>query len=191
MAVKLNYELTSELMTVDTLDALKAMHQRGVDFMSCSRLALDEALSKIFKRKCNANKDKAVEMLVALINGQDVPEDTSSDSYKVHHEDNSPAAQMDPVVRMQKIAERVDQIVPNMKNYYEYCKKLVKDPELKMLGATEDDLKEVARTSAVAICGEGWSTHKKYLMKRTDENIKIAQDEGDVLYYAADEATKE
>lgn len=189
--VKLDYDLTEELMKCSDLDALKVMHSRGVDFSTCSRLSIDDALSKIFKKKCNLNKSKAVEMLVALINGQEIPEDISdSDSHKVNYEDNSPVAKMDPVLRMQKIKERMEQIVPNMKNYYEYCKKLIKDPELKMLGATEDDLKEVTANSSVAICGEGWSTHKKYLMKRTEKNIKIAQDEGDVLYYLDEESSK-
>ena len=189
--VKLNYELTEELMTkCNTLDDLKAMHTRGVNFMECSRLAIDDALARFFKKKCNFNKEKAVEMLVALINGQEVQEEPESDAYRVHYEDNSPANLMDPVLRMQKIAERVDQLVPNMKDYYEYNKKLIRDPELKMLGATEEDLKEVAKKSSVAICGQGWKSKKLYLMKREQQYIDIALKEGDSLFYAAGEKSE-
>lgn len=181
--VKLNYELTERLLNVDSEDALKQMHQEGVNFAECSRVSIDEVLQKVYKKKCNSTKDKAVEMLIALINGQEV-EDILETPTGVHHEDNSPASQMDPVLRMQKIKERMEVLVTNMPNYYEYSKKLIRDPEMKMLGATEEDLKEVSKESEVSICGQGWKSHKYYLMKKTPENIKIAQGEGDILYYA-------
>ena len=80
--------------------------------------------------------------------------------------------------------------VPNMKDYYEYNKKLIRDPELQMLGATEEDLKEVAKKSSVAICGQGWKSKKLYLMKREQQYIDIALKEGDSLFYAADEKSE-
>lgn len=182
--VKLNYELTEELMKCETEDSIKDMHARGVNFTECSRLAIDDVLHRIYKKKCNANKSKAVEMLVALLTGQYVDSEIESpDEFSVKYEDNSPSALMDPVERMAKIKDRVDLIVSNMPNYYEYNKKLIKDPELKLLGASEEDLKQVSLDSEVAICGQGWKTKKLYLMKRTEEYINIALKEGDNLFY--------
>lgn len=188
--MKLDYTLTQNVFNCQTKEDIEALHKSGADFNACSRLALDEILGRIFKKKCHGTKALAIEMLVGCINGVEVADVNGEESGvpTIQSEDNSPAAQMDPDLRMQKIAERVDALVQAMPKYFEYSKKLTKDPELKMLGATDLDLKYVAMRSQVAICGQGVESKKYYLMKRNEENIKIAMAEGDNLFYLTETA---
>lgn len=85
--------------------------------------------------------------------------------------------------RLDKIKNRTKEIFKESKNYYIYTKKLCKDPVLKLLKCTEEDMHEIFKKDSDLIIGIGHESKKMYLMRKQEKWVKIAVEEGDTLIY--------
>lgn len=180
--MKLDRVITEKMFKCTSKEDVETILNSGADLNTCSRLAIDEVLAKIFSKRCHGTKELAIKMLEGSVKGFEVPDvNDAGVSYSEAAQDLG----ISPEERAAKIKENVERIAQEMPKYYSYLNRFKSDPQLKALGASEDDIKFSVLNSEVAICGQGVSSKKFYIMKRTPENIEIAQKEGDILYFGS------
>lgn len=178
--MKLDSVITEKMFKCATADDVKNILNSGADLTRCSRLSIDEVLARIFNKRCHGTKELAIRMLEGAINGVEVPDVNDAG---LSYSESAQELGISPEERAEKIKIRVEEIAQTMPKYYAYLNRFKSDPQLKALGASEDDIRFSVLNSTVAICGQGVQSRKFYIMKRTDEYIAIAQKEGDILYF--------
>lgn len=183
--MKLNREITEKMFKCTNKEDVKEIVNSGANLTECSRLAIDEVLVKVFQKRCHGTKDLAIKMLCGAVNGQDVPDVNDSG---ISYMEASENLGISPEERSAQIKARVETITQEMPKYYAYLPRFKSDPQLKALSASEDDIRFSVLNSDVAICGQGVQSHKFYIMKKTPENIAIAQKEGDILFFGEGES---
>lgn len=177
---QLDYELTTKLFECETIEELKQLHESGKDLETCSRLSIDEALGRLFNVRCYGRKPEAVQMLVDGILGKPIVQSSSKPDSNLFIEDNS-VEQLDESTRLERISKRVDTITSSMSRFWNYYTKYLKDPELKKLNTTEEDLKLVTKSSEISLSGYGGSK-KLYIMRREQDLIDQVLANGETLF---------
>lgn len=180
---KLDYELTRKLFECKDEADIKSLVESGADLETASRLSLDEVLAKVFNRTCHGTKDLAIKMLEGELRGEHIPDVADTN---VQYEKNVAVVNMDPEERKQRIKARLEDYTRVMPKYWEYSKKVIKDPELRVLGATEEDIKFASIGSEVVICGKDRS-NKLYICKNEPQYVEECLKADNVLYYTGDE----
>lgn len=160
---KLDRELTEKLFKCASNEDVQAVLATGEDLLTASRMAIDEALKKVYNKRCTGVKEHAVEMLKGAANGVDVPDVSVTPNLNAPTKPQAPA--MDPEERMSRMKTRAEELVASAKDNFIRFNQLKRDAELKMLGFTEDDCKFVAKDNEKIVCGAD-SSSKLYLMRR-------------------------
>lgn len=93
---------------------------------------------------------------------------------------------LSPSDRLMKIRTRIEEMVTGMSRYYNYLDNFRSDLDIQALVATDEEIKNSVLDSKIAICGRGVKTKRLYLMKREEEYINLAKNEGDTLYFKED-----
>ena len=166
--MKLNRELTEKLFNCTTEEDLKAILATGDDLNTASRMAIDEALNKVYRKKCTGVKELAVQMLVGAANGINVPDVSVTPNLNQPELNDIPA--LDPQVRMDRIKERLVEVVFATKDKFIRASQLKKDPELRMLGLSDEDLRFASKGHDKIVCGSD-SHGKLYMMERNAATI--------------------
>ena len=178
---KLDYELTKKMFDCKTKEDVQNLQSTGADFATCSRLSIDEVLSKVFNRTCHGTKDLAIQMIVGELNGQYVPD--VADTNVSTESNGDKIVGMDPTERMNRISSRLDEIVSCIKSSdILYVKKAVKDPELKLLSASEEDIVRISSkvTDSRVLC-QGLNDKKFYFIKNEESAINMVKSWSDVI----------
>ena len=113
----LNKELTEKVLAVKTAEELKQVID-GQDLMTVSRLAINQALKKVFNLTCYGIKETAVDMLVKASNGEkaeDIPVVPDIKSIKADRRKQ----QVNPTKALSEIEirernEAIDKILPTV-----------------------------------------------------------------------------
>jgi hypothetical protein len=164
--MKLNRELTEQLFKCNSEEELKAIIATGADLNTASRMAIDEVLNRVYKKRCTGIKDLAVQMLVGAANGVEVPDVSVTPDLNQPQAPQIPG--IDPEERMERIKVRTEAVVFGAKDHFIRMPAVKKDAELKMLGASDEDLKKVASGNEKIVCGSD-SNGKLYLMERNEQ----------------------
>ena len=160
---KLDRELTEKIFKCQTNEDVKAVIDSGADLSTVSRMAIDEVLTRVYKKRCTGVKELAVQMLVGAANGVDVPDVSVTPDLNQPKRPEVPS--IDPEERINRIRERAVTLVFAAKDHFIRMTQLRKDPELKMLGASDEDMKFIAKDNEKVVCGAD-SSGKIYLMER-------------------------
>lgn len=180
--MKLDRNLTESLFNCTTAEDLQSVINdalnAGKDLNTASRISIDEVLNKFYHKRCTGTKEHAVKMLIGAINGQDIPDVSTTPSLTP-----TPSITLDQYAkelaaegeeRMALLKESADEVVSAMKKYYEYTDKLMaKSARLRALRATDDELAEIGKTSLVYVAGRD-KDGKIYLMKREPKRMEDA-----------------
>lgn len=165
--MKLDRELTEKMFAAKTADDVKAIVESGADLSICSRMALDEVLTRIFKKRCTGLKELAVRMLEGAVRGEDIPDEPVAPSL------NPPVPKpgvpsISPEERAERIKNRLLEICWNAKDHFIRFTQIRRDGDMKMLGATEEDMKLACKDHEKLVCGAD-SNGKIYVMERNQQ----------------------
>lgn len=180
---KLDRELTEKLFLIENLDDLKKLiNEDKVDLERASRMALDQVLTKFFSTRCTGNKQNCIKMIVSRCNegtqeaveNEPMAVDYNTIRKEARKENKSNKVSTAPKVdniteekRLYMIKTVVESMVATARNkeHYVYAKKLKRNPDLKILVATDDDIIKVSIDNPNVVAGidrEG----VLYVMKR-------------------------
>lgn len=166
--MKLDRELTKKMFDAKTADDVKAIIATGADLNTISRMALDEVLNRIFKKRCTGLKELAVRMLEGAVRGEDIPDVPVAPSLNPPPAPRPGIPNLTPEERAERIQNRLLEIVWNAKDHFIRFTQIRRDGDMKMLGATEDDMKLVCKDHEKMVCGAD-SNGKIYVMERNPE----------------------
>ena len=188
--MKLNREITEKFFNCTSKEELAGIIEwasaNGIDLITASRISIDEVLKKFFKKRCTGLKEHAVKMLVGSVNGEDVPDISVTPSLEtppkaaVTFKEYAEISKMTTDERSSKIIDRVTAIVDELS--FVRRTKLFRDPELKLLSLTEDDLKILFCSNPKVVVGLD-SNQKIYAMKRDPATMKKLHDRHGDTYF--------
>ncbi|MCM1220813.1 MAG: hypothetical protein NC548_40630 [Lachnospiraceae bacterium] len=169
--MRLDRDLTAKMFECKTPEEVKAIVESGADLLTVSRMALDEVLNRIYKKRCTGLKELAVKMLVGAVNGEDIPDEPVTPNL------NPPTPQpgipqLDPEERIKRIKARVTELVFETKDHFVWVTKLRRDGDLKMLGTSDEDLKTIFTAEDTVVCGLGDGGKKLYMMERNARTME-------------------
>lgn len=188
--MKLNRELTEKLFNCTTVEDLTNVVNEaetlGIDLNTASRISIDEVLNKFYHKRCTGIKEHAVKMLIGAVRGEDIPDIPTTPSLKapnpVPFEKYAQVAMITPEERANKICERVSTLVDEAPDNFIMFSNLRKDPEIKSLSVSEEDMQKLFVTHSSVVVGLN-SRKKMYAMRRDPEVMQALSSKWGDTYF--------
>ena len=180
----LNRELTEKMFAVESTDELRELVNQFPDLNECSRMAIDEAMMKCFKRSCSGNKANAIEILLGELNNVHVEvKPISPDLHQIKSVKSVDTAPLiDAETRAEIVTTKLMELYVTTTNDFLRFKKANRAAGMKAIGLCEDDFIQFAKDNKNVVCGRD-SSGQVYLMPYDKEEMKrISEKWGDTYF---------